>query len=183
MTALLMPPMPNLPPSPAELAGTPLAALAEWLPTVTGRSTADDLVAILSDQSLSKLTAGHLATFTRPRVEAIGRRLIAKTTEAELLCYTWMPGVAAPIHHHVKGTGAVRAIQGALVESRYELCDGTLSVADTGTLLAGQTMSTPYEMIHRVWTPGPETAISLHLHIPALGMLMVYDPRLAEPEV
>jgi predicted metal-dependent enzyme (double-stranded beta helix superfamily) len=92
------------------------------------------------------------------------RLLATETYEAWLIA--WAPTGALELHDHGGSAGALRVIQGSLVEvyTDRDVQDRLRS----RRIDAGQAVDLPATRIHEVWNPGPATAVSIHVYSPPL---------------
>ncbi len=134
-----------------------------------------------------------LLALVRPLLEResedwyVAHRWKAPDGSYSLQVFVWPPGTATRIHDHASW-GAYCCALGTIFEERYErLDDGSLR--DHARLKKswerlwrqGDSASTalPYDGgIHRIGSPGEETAISVHLYGPRMSSIDVrdYDP-------
>lgn len=99
----------------------------------------------------------------------------------EVLLLAWLPGQVSRIHNHGDSWGAVRVVEGEVVETQFnETADGTVRACGTLRMPAGTIAAEQPRDIHRLANASRVAPlVTLHMYAPPLREMQTY----AEPEV
>ncbi|HWG90964.1 MAG TPA: cysteine dioxygenase family protein [Candidatus Thermoplasmatota archaeon] len=98
------------------------------------------------------------------------RRVLASTSEAEILLMGWLPGQESTVHDHGDGWGLVRVLVGTAREDRFrERANGELQVMTTRAIPTGAILEECPGDIHRVAVPSRHVLVTLHVYAPRLN--------------
>src|ERR1700683_237025 len=101
-------------------------------------------------------------------------RLVARTDEFDAWLIAWPAGGRVELHDHGWSRGAIRVINGRLVEAVPQRGEsGRLSLVTRG-VAAGETLGFDADHVHDVVNEGPEAALSLHVYSPGLRSMTFY---------
>jgi hypothetical protein len=113
-------------------------------------------------------------------IERKGRDLrrfarLLHTAGYEVWLIAWEAAADLELHDHGGSQGAFQVVDGALVEAHSDLVEP----APLQTLLigAGEGREVTPTRVHRVWNPGPERAVSVHVYSPPLSSMTFYDDQ------
>lgn len=97
----------------------------------------------------------------------------------ELLMMVWAPTSETAIHKHVGFGGALLILQGELIDKKFEIKDGKISLTEEVELTQGQLAFETINSIHQVKNTSLDGyAVSLHLYHPVVNSLTsmeIYD--------
>jgi hypothetical protein len=109
--------------------------------------------------------AGDLRRFTR----------LLHTPAYEAWLIAWQAAADLELHDHGGSQGAFHVVEGALVEAYTDLTEpAPLRILPIGT---GEGRQVPATRVHRVGSPGPGRAVSVHVYSPPLSSMTFYDDR------
>jgi hypothetical protein len=86
---------------------------------------------------------------------------------------TWEAAADLELHDHGGSQGAFHVVDGALVEAHSDLVEP--APIQTVLIGAGEGREVTPTRVHRVWNPGPERAVSVHVYSPPLSSMTFYD--------
>jgi hypothetical protein len=115
----------------------------------------------------AELEGGDLRRFTR----------LLHTPAYEAWLIAWEPAADLGLHDHGGSQGSFHVAGGRLVEAHSDLDDR--APLQTLTIGAGEGRGVTTTRVHRVWNPGPERAVSVHVYSPPLNAMTFYDDRAA----
>ena len=105
-----------------------------------------------------------------------GRRSYARLLASDLYeawLIVWSSAADLELHDHGGSLGTFHVAAGSLVEDYTDL--DTAAPLQTARLGPGDTRVVPVLRVHRVFNPGPEEAVSVHVYSPPLRSMTFYD--------
>lgn len=136
-----------------------LADIAAGLACSVGRDGAT------GPEGVDLLEGGDLRRFAR----------LLQTPAYEAWLIAWEPGADLELHDHGGARGSFHVVDGTLVEAHSDL----IGRAPLRRLLVGvgEGSEITATRVHRVWNPGPDRAVSVHVYSPPLSAMTFYDDR------
>jgi predicted metal-dependent enzyme (double-stranded beta helix superfamily) len=115
--------------------------------------------------------------FENPVADARRHRQLVRTASYDAWLIGWGPSSLLELHDHGGSVGAIRVIQGELIETYSDkLHRHPLRSLSVG---AGGRHFVPATRIHEVWNPGPSPALSVHVYSPPLTAMTFFDRSLS----
>jgi hypothetical protein len=130
------------------------------------------------EEMLTTIAAG-LAASVRPGAVPLtgeGLRRFARLLETpayEAWLIAWAPAADLDLHDHGGSEGAFHVVEGRLVEASTDLARP--GPPETLALSAGRGRRITATCVHRVWNPGPQAALSVHVYAPPLTTMTFFD--------
>lgn len=133
------------------------------------RVASDILAAIAAGLALSPTSVGV-------ELQGDGARRYARllhTAGYDAWLVEWDPAAELGLHDHGGSIGAFHVVEGALIEAYSDL---TLPhPIEHLRVPAGGGRHITASRVHRVWNPGPGTAVSVHVYSPPLTTMTFFD--------
>jgi predicted metal-dependent enzyme (double-stranded beta helix superfamily) len=104
-----------------------------------------------------------------------GRRVVVEEADLEAMIATWTPGARCAPHDHGGAVGAVRVLVGACVHTCYAPEDHVLRPVLTERRVAGDVLCATSDLVHAMQDVGDEPLVTLHVYVPGIPRMVVYD--------
>ncbi|MGH2719214.1 MAG: cysteine dioxygenase [Actinomycetota bacterium] len=142
---------------------------------MTPRSTTPDVPPMARLAAIASGLAQSLALepyeLAGEGARSYARLLSTDLYEAWLI--VWSHAADLELHDHGGSIGAFHVASGSLVEEYTDL--DTVAPLQTLALEPGTTREVPLLRVHRVFNPGPATAVSVHVYSPPLRSMTFYE--------
>jgi hypothetical protein len=116
---------------------------------------------------------GTEAARTRRPDEGRAYAQLLGTPHLELWLIEWGPSAFLDLHDHGGAIGAIRLLQGNLVETYTDLT--SRSPLQSRVYSAGDQCELPSDHVHEMWNVTGQPALSLHGYSPRLSQMTFYD--------
>lgn len=152
-----------------------LAPLFEYLESLTGRASIDDL-----DRAMRAIdvTVEDVAGHIRYCDEHYKRNLIREGRWYQAYALCWKSGQRSPIHDHSSTTCGVRVLQGRGVETIYEPSPcGQMMAVRSRPLCVGDICASQDSDTHQISNlqPAGQNLVTLHIYSPPLREFHTYS--------
>ena len=151
-----------------------LSALRAYLDGLTGRPPLDELLEQIEKASL---TIEDVQPWIRFSEVGYSRNLLWEGEHYEALVLCWKCGQHSPIHDHAGSICGLTILQGKATETLYEeMPCGVVAPLSSGSKTAGECCSSQDSDTHVISNYEAEEAlVTLHIYIPKLGNIGIFD--------
>lgn len=152
---------------------------SDLIATIPDQNNFSTVLSIFQKYSKEEIvhTIANSLGWIRPEVGYSRLRLM--TEPYEILMMVWSPQGETSIHKHVNFGGALVVLQGSLVEMKYGVDSGRITLTDEKLLQEGACELEKLDAIHMVKNPSLDSyAVSLHIYFPTMDSLTameIYD--------
>jgi hypothetical protein len=100
-------------------------------------------------------------------------RQLVLTPSYDAWLIAWGPSSLLELHDHGGSIGAVRVVEGELIEMYSDVIRP--HPLRSRTVRRGSGFAVPTTRAHEVWNPGPSPALSVHVYSPPLAAMTFFD--------
>jgi cysteine dioxygenase len=152
-----------------------LAALIDYLDSLSGRADLDVLSRLLSEITIRREDIDDVCRFA---ANGYRRNLISESPWYELLALCWRSGHCTPIHDHRGSSCAFRVVEGVGTEIRFSMTPaGLVCPVATHRMPTGYICAAEDADIHQVANMQGDghDLVTLHIYSPPIEKMHTYD--------